>query len=99
MQSTPSLLRLASHSFRTAVRDATLLGLRPLSPSPNFEKIIGRRDAGSAFTAVLTTLSECPDGVDPVDTMVHGRVNSREAVGIILTAPLKSADRPRPETD
>ena len=37
--------------------------------------------------------------VDPVDTMVHGRVNGRDAVGIILTAPLKSADRPRAETD
>jgi hypothetical protein len=30
--------------------------------------------------------------------MVHGGVNGRDAVGIILTAPLKSADRPRAET-
>jgi hypothetical protein len=31
--------------------------------------------------------------------MVHGRMNGRDAVGVILTAPLKSADRPGAETD
>jgi hypothetical protein len=61
MHSTPKRFKLASHSFSTAVRVATLFGDCASTPSPNFVKIIGRLEGGSAFSAVLTTSSEWPD--------------------------------------